>query len=278
MARHNEVRLLGYLISDPSIRTDKDSTMVRVTIRLRTIRGLRDFGKQDGRKSYDEHLVVSMNPDLMKFMSHLKQYDIIDVKGNLVTMNAMLPLTCPKCGGTVLKKEMITMVNPIFMNPISTKEEYERMDPKNEMSMVEKTEKFLRKRSEISNNIAVIGDCVREPDAFSERNIVNYGLDVVRKYHIREDEPENRHDFPNVKCYGKIAQNDYKYIRKGSRVFIDGFVMSRNYSDKIVCEKCGYSWEYQRSKSEIVPYSVEYLSNCNEGFEKINNEINEGGK
>lgn len=278
MARHNEVRLLGYLIREPILRfTDLEKTnLVRATIQIRTLRGSREFG-DDKRKGYDEHIIMSQQESQMNFMRYLHANDIIEVKGNLITIATKPKVECPKCQHQNSYEDTMAVVNPIFMSFVETKEEFKRIDPDNEMSIIEKNERYLRKRIEISNNIAVIGDCLRPPEMFEEKNIVNYGLDIIRKYRIRSDDTTKRHDYPNVKCYGVIAKNDYKYIHKGSRVFIDGFVMSRSYDKSMICEECGHEFMTRRSRNEIVPYSVEYLSNCNPGFENVNNEVNEGG-
>lgn len=279
MARHNEARLLGYLIDEPGIKyADIEKTkMVRVTIRVRTLRGLRDFGTRDRRKDYDEHTVISQNESLMGFMAHLHANDVVDIKGNVITPKIRYSMTCPNCKASIIRIDSPSLINPIFMNYVSTKDEFAKMDPNNEKSIIEKVERFLRKRTEISNNITVIGKCVRAPEEFNEKGlIVNYALEVPRKYRIKEDDVDHRRDYLQIKCYGKIAENDYKYIREGSRVFIDGFIMSRNYQEECTCEACGHKWLRDRSKNEIVPYSVEYLSECNDGYKEINNELDEG--
>lgn len=279
MARHNEARLLGYLKKDPIIKyADEDQTiMARVNIRLTTIRGRRDFGAKDRRKDYDDIIVMSRKPDQMKFMAKLHANDIIDVKGNLVTPKIQFAIQCPNCKEKLIRVESIQMINPIFMNYVETTDYFQTMDPENKMSGAEKAQRYLRNRTEIANNITLIGKCVRAPGEFVERGtIVNYALDVPRKYRIREDDPDHRHDFPEVKCYGKIAENDMKYVKVGSRLFIDGFIMSRNYEKNEKCEKCGYAWKQSTNVNEVVPYSVEYLSDCADGYQEINNEINEG--
>jgi single-stranded DNA-binding protein len=277
MARHNEARLMGYLIREPILQyTDIEKTnLVRATIQIRTLRGNREFGK-DQRKGYDEQLVMTQQPGIMAFMQHIHQYDIVDVKGNLITIKTRPIYTCPECGHTEVCEDTIAVVNPIFIDHVDATEELKRIDPEKTMTKTEQVERYLRKRIEISNNIAVIGDCIRAPEMFESQGIVNYALDVTRKYKIREDDISRRHDYPNIKCYGAIAKNDYKYIRKGSRVFIDGFIMSRTYYQTVTCPNCGHEWQTIRSRNEIVPYSVEYLSKCNTGFEEINNEIEKG--
>lgn len=263
MARHNEVRLLGYIPKEPSLYygKPKGENLVRVTLPITTIRGKRDFGSKDARKRDDTNLITTLNPMFMQVMSKYAIGDIIDVKGNLITQNTLRNPVCPYCGEVSQFKDTVTFINPIYINRI-----YSQL-------RVEEAEQILRKFGEVANNVTVIGECCRVPERFSERKkriVVNYQLDVIRKYKIREDESGNKHDFPNVKCYGDIAENDFKYIQYNSRVFIDGFVQSRNHNKKHKCEHCGHEIVIPILETEVVPYSTEYLSGCGEGYEAIN--------
>ena len=85
MARHNEVRLLGYISSDPAIQyrdmvNRKDP--VRAMFVIHTLHGNREFGN-DKRKRPDENIVLTMDPSRMDFIAHLKKFDVIQVKGSL---------------------------------------------------------------------------------------------------------------------------------------------------------------------------------------------------
>lgn len=291
MARHNEVRLLGYISSDPAIQyrdmvNRKDP--VRAMFVIHTLHGNREFGN-DKRKRPDENIVLTMDPSRMDFIAHLKKFDVIQVKGSLTTAKTHPAITCEKCGHVWKADDEFTFVNPIFMDKIDASKELARFkkefdadanenDEENSDAIAILLDKYLRKRIEISNNIAVIGTCSRDPQLYTERKnpITNYGLDIIRKYKIREFDPDNRHDYPNVKCYGNIAINDYKFVHKGSRVFIDGFIQQRAYWEDYECPECKAKGKRKRTITEIVPYSVEYLANCNDGYEDVNNKINKG--
>ena len=275
MARHNEARLMGYLIRDPVLRyTDIEKTnLVRASIQIRTLRGSREFGT-DRRKGYDEHIIFSQQEKYMTFMAQLKKYDIVQVKGNIITLSSRFTATCPECQNAQILKDEVAVINPIFIDRVDASKEIAHDRDGVNLTFEEKIERFLRKRIEVSNNIALIGDCVKPPENFE--GIVSYGLEVIRKYKIREDDVSRKKDYPYIKCYGKIAENDFKFIRKGSRVFIDGFIMSRNFNRVFTCPNCGTEFPVARSRSEVVPYSVEYLSNCNTGYEEVNNDVNLG--
>lgn len=283
MARHNEVRLLGYVTEEPSLKRSKGDKgeLLRVTMRVRTMRGIREFGESEHRKGYDEHLILTQNTQMMNLISRFHKYNIVEIKGNLITIMGKGHTTCTNenCKHVTVFPEVQSVINPIFITPIDPTKDMERMGLTDSLPIAAKIEQFLRIRTEISNNITVIGDCNRSPELYQDRNnkfIANYGLRVIRKYRIREDDVARRIDYPTVKSYGNIAKNDEKFIRKGSRIFIDGFVMSRQYLKEITCEVCGTKYQTLRNRTEIVPYSVEYLSDCNDGFETINNEVDQG--
>lgn len=279
MARHNEVRLLGYIIDDPVLKRSKSDggELLRATMRIRTMRGVREFGDEH-RKGYDEHIILTQNTQMMNLISRLRKNYIVELKGNVITISARGRATCPNCGHSDIFEEVQTVINPVFITTIDATQDMIRMGLDDSMSTTEKIERFLRIRTEISNNVTVIGDCVRSPELYQDNNksIANYGLKIIRKYRIREDDVARRTDYPSVKSYGNIAKNDCRFIRKGSRVFIDGFVMSRTFEKSMTCSECGNKYTSLRSRTEIVPYSVEYLTNCNDGFENINNEIDKG--
>ena len=293
MARHNEVRLLGYLTQNPFVQYRdqiKKTDPVKAMCVVHTLHGNREFGN-DKRKRPDENMVLTLEPSKMDFIAHLKKFDVIQVKGSITTAMTHPAVTCSKCGHTWTANDEIAFINPIFMDKVDASKELAKFRKENEESKkVEYTDedtsnstailldRFLRKRIEISNNATIIGICSREPELFDKGKnpITNYGLDVIRKYKIREFDPDNRHDYPNVKCYGNIAINDKKYIHKGSRVFIDGFVQQRTYFENYECPVCNAIGSRKKTVSEIVPYSVEYLANCGEGYEDVNNKINKG--
>ena len=79
---------------------------------------------------------------------------------------------------------------------------------------------------------------------------------------MKEDLDSNRHDFPAVKSYGEIAENDAIAIEEGGLVFIDGQLQVRDYTRTLTCEDCGAAIRQKDQVTEIVPYSTEYLTGC----------------
>lgn len=259
MARHNEVTLYGQVMQQPRLLyndTDENNPsrkLVRAMCTLAVMRGIRDFGAVDKRIRLDLPIILSQNEKIMKMMKQWEPGDIIQIRGTLATVNVTKPLQCPECKNVERVPHMLSFVNPIYM-----KTEYKKLS-------AEEGNSDMRHNAEISNRITVIGKACIEPEMFvtdKGQKITNYQLDVPRKYRIKEDDESNRHDFPFVKSYGFVADNDKRAIRKDGLVFVDGAIQTREYVRKHVCPVCGAEYEYRETATEIIPYSTEYLTGC----------------
>ena len=259
MARHNEVTLYGQVMQQPRLLyndTDINNPsrkLVRTMCTLAVMRGIRDFGAVDKRIRLDLPIVLSQNDKIMKMMKQWEPGDIVQIRGTLATVNVTKPLQCPECQNVEQVPRMLSFVNPIYM-----KTEYKKLS-------AEEGNSDMRHNAEISNRITVIGKACIEPEMFitdKGQKITNYQLDVPRKYRIKEDVESNRHDFPFVKSYGFVADNDKRAIRKDGLVFVDGAIQTREYVRKHVCPICGAEYEYRETATEIIPYSTEYLTGC----------------
>lgn len=259
MARHNEVTLYGQimqptrLLYNTSDESNPSRKMVRTIGTIAVLRGIRDFGAVDKRIRLDIPIVLSQNEKIMKAMAGWEVGDIVFIKGTLATVNIQKGLTCPFCQMSEKIDGMLSFINPIFM-----KSELKKLSA--EEGNVE-----MRRNAEISNKITVIGKACIDPEVFytdKGQIITNYQLDIPRKYRIKEDDESNRHDFPFVKSYGFVADNDGRAVRKNGLVFVDGAIQTREYVRKRMCLHCGAEYEYRETATEIVPYSTEYLMGC----------------
>lgn len=259
MARHNEVTLYGAVMDDPKLlyntsdEQSKERKLVRTMGILSVLRGIRDFGAVDKRIRIDLPIVLSQNEKMMKAMSAWKKGDIILLRGTLATVNYNNLLRCPHCGKTETVPATMTFVNPIYMK--IENRELEAAEANREM----------RKNAEISNRVTIIGKCCTKPEMFitdKGQHITNYQLDVMRKYRIKEDQESNKHDFPFVKSYGFVAENDYYAVQENGLVFVDGAIQTREYLRTHTCPECGEAYQYKDTTTEIVPYSTEYLTGC----------------
>ena len=155
-----------------------------------------------------------------------------------------------------------------FVNPIYMKKECESLAP-------EESNREMRRNAEISNRVTIIGKVCTPPTLFitdKGQRIANYQLDVMRKYRIKEDQETNKHDFPFVKSYGVVADNDVLAIQEDGMVFVDGAIQTREYLKNHQCPTCGETYQYKDTATEIVPYSTEYLTGC-KTMEEIEEEL-----
>lgn len=259
MARHNEVTLYGRVIQDPKLfynstdETNPSRTLLRVIGAISVVRGIRDFGAVDKRIRIDVPIVLSQNKKIMKLMKTWEVGDMILIRGTLATVNVTKSICCPNCQQMEPIKTTLAFINPIFM-----KTECKGLSP-------EEGNQDMRQNAEISNRITVIGKACTAPELFitdKGQKITNYQLDIMRKYRIKEDDEENKHDFPFVKSYGYVADNDYRAIQEGGMVFVDGAIQTREYTRAHTCPFCQTEYIYRDSATEIVPYSTEYLTGC----------------
>lgn len=259
MARHNEVTLYGTVMESPKLLYntsdvhDPNRKLVRTIGILSVLRGIRDFGAVDKRIRIDLPIILSQNEKMMKAISAWKTGDVILMRGTLATVNYTLTLKCPHCGAPEAIPATMTFVNPIYM-----KKECESLAP-------EESNREMRRNAEISNRVTIIGKVCTSPTLFitdKGQRIANYQLDVMRKYRIKEDQETNKHDFPFVKSYGVVADNDVLAIQEGGMVFVDGAIQTREYLKNHQCPTCGETYQYKDTATEIVPYSTEYLTGC----------------
>lgn len=63
-------------------------------------------------------------------------------------------------------------------------------------------------------------------------------------------------DFPNIVVWGKQAENINKYLKKGSKLALEGHIQTRNYEDQN---------GQKRYTTEVVADSVQFLDNKKDG-------------
>ena len=110
----------------------------------------------------------------------------------------------------------------------------------------------------------ITGTLCREPAYYKENNIRNCQFQIAanRKRRIIEDGPEKRTDFPWIKTFGEMAEEISGVLHQGSVISICGGVETRSFERKIICENCGEEFERKEYATEIVPYFIDYVDNC----------------
>lgn len=256
MAKHNEVILYGDILGDPKIIYDENNNPIRASFVMRVVRGMRDTGNGERIRElrYDCPVIETEKPDHVKKIAEYQTHDFVEVKGVIRYKQIKRAFICKNCGErNVILGSKIT-VHPIF---IEKREHIEKE---------EKAIENLKTNCEISNHVLACGYLCRKPDKFicsNGANIVQYQIAINRKFRIIEDDIDAKTDYPWIKSFGKIAEEDYKSLRKGSMVFVDGCVQTRKIKRELSCEKCGSIMAFGDSIFEVVTYSTEYLKNHN---------------
>lgn len=254
MAKHNYIILNGQVVDEPKIIKNQNNVSTRAILKLKVIRGVRDIGNNISHIKYDFPVIMSGNAEIIKIAEKVNSGDMVEVKGSITTKNVKKTISCPHCGFKNKQNGVVVFVNPIYLNVREKK------------VSIEKGIEFLKQRCEISNQATLIGPLCRDIQSFkldSGLIITTYQMAVRRKFKILDDSAENRVDFPWIKSYGSIAVKDAESLKKGSYVFIDGMVQTREISKKTLCSQCNQEFNWKDANMEVVPYAVEYLRDYN---------------
>ena len=250
MATHNSFRGYGQVMLPPRVIKTEEGEYQRASCAIMTLRGKRSIGDSLENIRYDSPALRTSNQVLCDEISNWKVGDMIEVKGTITSREIIRTNICPACGAENRVQGVMSYVHPIFCTKIEgniSQEEGIRL---------------LKYRNEISNNVTVIGMLTQEPQYHITANktlIAKYQIAVMRRYRIKEDDPNRRADFIWIKSFGKIAETDKKYLKKGTMIYIDGVVQTINYDRKIICASCNEEFNASETSLEIVPYTVEYL-------------------
>ena len=264
MARHNAVALYGQVCKEPAIVRNASGDISYTMCFIKTLRGIRKVENDVNYLRYDQILILAKDKDSYEKMSTWHVNDMVEVKGVFTTKNVEKIVYCTDEGcsysskesGGIKKSGTICFVVPIFLDKIKS------------LSDDEECIKDLSKHREVSNQIYVLGELVREPKRIkiksrennkSDITLTQYQIALDRKYKIKTDSPEIKTDYPWVKTYGTMAKEDRLRLHTGSVVFIDGYIQRRKVSRTTTCPLCGRMFEWRDDNMEIVPYDIEYM-------------------
>lgn len=101
------------------------------------------------------------------------------------------------------------------------------------------------------NNVFLTGRLTKDPELKTFQNgslqVASFTLAVQRKKDGKADSPDA--DFISIKCFGKLAENVFKYVHKGRLVGIGGRIQTGSY------EKDGK----KIYTTEIIARTIEFL-------------------
>lgn len=259
MATHNQARMVGFLLTDPTIINAGQEGAEKAIFRICTTH--RDIDIYRGPQ-YQDVLIYYDGTALMERIKKLKQFDLIDIKGvfNILTVNKKSK--CEYCGQENIKyRGSSTFIYPISLVKLNAMKEAYEHDPQLPYRILTKHFK------ETSNQILIVGTVVSQPEMIGDAKhpCCRYRLGVDRKYYIRT-QGDVTADYPWIYSYGQQAEYDFTHLKmpedgeQGTLVFVDAFVQYRNVDARMVCESCGEAYTYRDVTTEFIPYSVEYLN------------------
>lgn len=248
MARINEVRMKGVILSDPKIIKDEETNYARTYMVV-----ARDYRRVDNgihHMETDRPFVITTEPFLVEEMEKVNAGDIVDVKGVVVTRMINKTSFCANCNIENKVPGMITFVTPMFIEKCG------------HVDSLDECQEYLSRIRPISNNVDVYGRLTRDPKKISPKNgltVTQYQIGVKRNYKIKDDPPEIDSDYPWIKTYGKMAEEDRCRLKEGSIVRLDAYLQTRNVQRYTVCPHCGTKYYWKDKAMEIVPYDIEYV-------------------
>ncbi len=103
------------------------------------------------------------------------------------------------------------------------------------------------------NKVLLIGNLTRDPELRHTANgspVASFGLACTRKYKQNETWKDDT-TFIDITVWGSAGENCSKYLKKGSRAFVEGRLKLDQWQDKNTGEK--------KSKMNVVSENVQFL-------------------
>lgn len=104
------------------------------------------------------------------------------------------------------------------------------------------------------NEVRLIGRLTRDPELRATpagASVCSFGLATNRKYKGNDGTLKDETTFVEISCWGKVAENVSKYMKKGRLIFAAGRLKFESWDDKQTGQK--------RNKTSVVAESVQFL-------------------
>ncbi len=88
--------------------------------------------------------------------------------------------------------------------------------------------------------------------------VANFGLATTERYKDQQGNWQDRTEWHNVVAYARLAEIVRDYVKKGSKLFIEGRLTTRNWEDKEYAGRKVY-------RTEIIASDLSLLSGREEG-------------
>ncbi len=90
------------------------------------------------------------------------------------------------------------------------------------------------------NKVMLIGNVGRDPDIRHLANnsmIASFPLATSEKFKTKSGEMQEQTEWHNIVCWRSLAELAEKYVKKGSRLYIEGRIRTNSWVDKTTQEK-----------------------------------------
>ena len=85
------------------------------------------------------------------------------------------------------------------------------------------------------NKVILVGRLGRDPESRftgSGQAVCNFSLATDRSYKDRNGQTQKQTEWHKIVAWGKLAEICQKYLKKGSQIFIEGRIQSRQWDDQ----------------------------------------------
>lgn len=85
------------------------------------------------------------------------------------------------------------------------------------------------------NKVMIIGNVTRDPEARTTPSgitVVSFGVATNFAWKDKEGQQQRRAEFHNVVAWRKLADIVSQYVKKGSRIYIEGRLQTRSWDDQ----------------------------------------------
>jgi len=85
------------------------------------------------------------------------------------------------------------------------------------------------------NKVILVGRLGRDPESrftASGQPVCNFSLATDRSYRDRNGQTQKQTEWHKIVVWGKLAEICQKYLKKGSQIFVEGRIQSRQWEDQ----------------------------------------------
>lgn len=103
------------------------------------------------------------------------------------------------------------------------------------------------------NKVLVMGNLGRDPEVrqAGDSTVADFSVAVSEKFKDKSGNQQERTEWVNVVCWGRLSEIARDYLHKGSKVFVEGKLRTRSWSDKNTGQK-RYATEVEASNIQML--------------------------